>query len=155
RVPEFKLNSFHDANMALQLFRFAKRLRDLKVDIVHTHDFYTIIFGTIGAALAGVSVRVASRREEAKKPRVKRFAERLAFKASSAVITNCDLIRRGLIAEGVPAKKVVAVYNGVAICPADQLGELRATKGAGGRVVTIVANLRPVKDHATFLRAAR
>src|SRR5262245_23970181 len=48
-VPEFKLNSFHDPNMALQLFRFATMLRELNVNIVHTHDFYTNIFGTIGA----------------------------------------------------------------------------------------------------------
>ena len=155
RVPEFKLNSFHDANMALQLYRFARKLRDLKVDVLHTHDFYTNIFGAAGAALAGVPIRIASRREEPKRARIKRFAERLAYKMSTAVIANCDLIREGLIGEGVPARKVIPVYNSVAVGLFDQMGEQHTTQAAGGRVVTLVANLRPVKDHATFLRAVR
>src|SRR5215467_12691823 len=155
RIPEFKLNSFYDVQMARQLYRFVGLLRKDRIGVVHTHDFYTNIFGMIGAMLAGVPVRVASRREGQKRPRIKRLVERTAYRASNAVIANCDRIRRELIAEGVKPEKLVTVYNGV---PVDALPPPKmpfAYRKSNRGVVTIVANLRPVKDHATFLRAAQ
>ena len=38
-------------------------MRHGRFDVIHTHDFYTNIFGMAAAALARVPVRVASRRE--------------------------------------------------------------------------------------------
>jgi glycosyltransferase involved in cell wall biosynthesis len=156
QVPEFKLDSFYDLNMLRQTMKFAKLLKDRNIQIVHTHDFYTNIFGIAGAALAGVPVRVASRREASKRAAPKRMAERLAYRQSSAVIANCEQVRSELIAEGVDPRKLVTVYNGV------EIGELRSEArteppGKPGRELTvcIVANLRPVKDHATLLRAAK
>ena len=155
RVPEFKLTSFHDLRMAREVFKFVRLLRDRQVDVIHTHDFYTNIFGMLGATLAGVPVRVASRREAAKRPRVKRFLERLAYRLASAVVANCDRVRRDLIAEGVPSTKIFTLYNGVAIEPAELSSMQRESRPPGRGLVTIVANLRPVKDHVTFLRAAQ
>jgi len=155
RFPEFKLTSFYDTQMARQLYRFVGLLRKNRIGVVHTHDFYTNIFGMLGAKLAEVPVRVASRREGPKRPRIKRLVERMAYKASHAVIANCDCIRRDLIAEGVAAEKVVTVYNGVSIDALPPPNMPFAYRKSKRGVVTIVANLRPVKDHATFLRAAK
>ena len=46
-----------------QIRRLARFLRERRIDIVHTHDFYTNVFGMIAAALARVPVRIVSRRE--------------------------------------------------------------------------------------------
>jgi glycosyltransferase involved in cell wall biosynthesis len=163
-IPEFSLNSFHDVNTLLQLRRFARLLRERQIDLVHTHDFYSNIFGMLGAALAGVPARVASRRESAVRPPMKRRVERGAYRLAQAVVANCQEVRRQLIQEGVRADRVVVIPNGVdleRLTPAvglpreEALAILKLQGAAGRRLVTIVANLHPVKDHATFLRAAR
>ena len=67
-IPEFRLNSFYDLHAARQVRRFAQYLKKHEIDVVHTHDFYTNVFGMAGAALARVPVRIASRRESAVRP---------------------------------------------------------------------------------------
>ena len=169
-IPEFRLNSFYNLLAARQVRRFAQYLKQQQIHVVHTHDFYTNIFGMVAAALARVPVRIASRRESAVRPTRQRFAERHAYKLAHTVIANCEEVRQQLINEGVPPSKVRTVYNGIdpARVQAGQtqrssvLAKLKLPQSA--RFVTIVANMRahvwhsePVclKDHPTFLRAAQ
>jgi L-malate glycosyltransferase len=168
-VPEFRLNSFYDLHAARQVRRFAQYLKRHEIDVVHTHDFYTNIFGMAAAALARVPVRIASRRESAVRPASQRFVERSAYRAAHAVIANCEEVRRQLIDEGVPAQKVRTVYNGLDPARVQaQLDrkEILATLNLPqqARFVTIMANMRAhvrhpeavcLKDHPTFLRAAQ
>lgn len=169
-VPEFRLNSFYDLHAARQVLRFAQYLKKHEIDVVHTHDFYTNVFGMAGAALARVPVRIASRRESAVRPAKQRLVERSAYRAAHAVVANCDEVRRQLIQEGVPEKKARTVYNGLdparlQAAHTDRkviLASLNLPESA--RFVTIVANMRAhvwnpeptcYKDHPTFLRAAQ
>jgi glycosyltransferase involved in cell wall biosynthesis len=164
-IPSFPLNSFYDRHAAAQLRRFVRLLRERQIDIVHAHDFYTNIFGMAGAALARVPVRIASRRESAVRSPRQRFVERAAYRLAHAVVANCEEVRRQLVAEGVGAGKTVTIHNGLNLgrvaLPADfDRREALAALGLPGdercRFVTIVANLRiELKDHPTFLRAAR
>lgn len=163
-IPVFPLTGFFNANFAVQLKRFAAHLRRMEVSVVQSSDFYTNIFGMTGAALAGVPVRIAARREGAERPAFQRRVERGSYRLAQAVIANCETVRKELIAEGVPERKVITSYNGLhperyAPCPesgrAQLLSELGLPEAIGRRLVTIVANLRPVKDHSTFLLAAR
>ena len=164
-IPEFALNSFYDGNMMRQLRRFAIHLRRLGITIVHTHDYYTNIFGMMGAWMARVPVRIASRRESSKRAALNRFIERGCYRLADAVVANCDEVRRQLIAEGVRAGKIVTVHNGLNLnrvesCEAGRRAALRRLCDADVRdgetlkFVTIVANIREVKNHTTFLHAA-
>ncbi|MBA3242123.1 MAG: glycosyltransferase, partial [Acidobacteria bacterium] len=120
-------------------------------------------FGVAGAALARTPVRIASRRETEGvcTPAQKRAERHLTFRLAHAVLTNAEAIRRGLIAEGVPASKVVTVYNGLdsaRVAPRMARAEALDYFGLprGRRFVSVVANLNHrVKDQPTFLRAAR
>ena len=169
-IPEFRLNSFYDLHAARQVRRFAQFLKKHEIDVVHTHDFYTNIFGMAGAALARVPVRIASRRESAVRPASQRFVERGAYRAAHAIVANCEEVRQQLIREGVPAQKVRTIYNGLdpaRVQPAqverkEILAMLNLPEQA--RFVTIMANMRAhvrhpepacLKDHPTFLRAAQ
>lgn len=163
-IPVYELTSFYDRNAAVQLRRFVRHLRAERIDLVQTHDFYSNVFGVTAATLARVPVRVASRRETAgTRTAAQKRVERAAYRAAHAVVANAGAVREHLISEGVPARKVEVVYNGIdparVAAPAGKTrDELLASFGlpAGRRLVTIVANLRlPVKDHPTFLRAAR
>jgi glycosyltransferase involved in cell wall biosynthesis len=111
-----------------------------------------------------VRARIVSRREtEGIRSPAKRWLERRAFNAASAVIANAEAIRTQLIAEGLPPAKVVTIHNGLNVAhvtprPDVQRNELLQSFNLPNsrRFVTIVANMRHVmKDQATFLRAAQ
>jgi glycosyltransferase involved in cell wall biosynthesis len=165
-VPAFPLTSFYDWNMGVQLRRCVARLRTSKIDVVHTHDFYTNVFGMAAAALAGVPVRIASRRELGGiRTAAQRWVERRAYGLAHAVAANSKAVAVQLEEEGVRGDKVRVVYNGldlrrVTSVPEGKRSEiakqLRLPTDGNVRFVTIVANFRhAVKDHPTFLRAAR
>jgi glycosyltransferase involved in cell wall biosynthesis len=165
-VPTFPLTSFYDWNMAVQLRRCAARLQTSKIDIVHTHDFYSNVFGMAAAALAGVPVRIASRRElGGMRTPAQKWVERRAYGLAQVVVANSKAVAVQLGEEGVRAEKVRIIYNGidlhrVASVPegnrVELVKQLRLPTDGNIQFVTIVANLRhAVKDHPTFLRAAR
>ncbi|MDT7603941.1 MAG: L-malate glycosyltransferase [Acidobacteriota bacterium] len=165
-IPEFRLTSFYDANFARQLRRFARFVREREIDVIHTHDFYTNVFGMAGATLARVPVRVASKRETTgMRTRAQKIVQRGAFALAHAVVVNAEAVRRDLEREGVPPRKIVTVYNGLDVRRCEPPANFSRANAAALfglprderlRFVTIVANLRhDVKDHPTFLRAAR
>jgi glycosyltransferase involved in cell wall biosynthesis len=171
-VPEYTLTSFYDRNAVVQLRKFVRHLKKNRIQVVHAHDFYTNIFGMAGASLAGVPVRIASRRESAVRVASQRLVERGAYRLARKVVANCDEVRRQLIAEGVSDEKVITLYNGLDLTrfPAAELDRKQTLSDLGlpvdgpRRFITIVANMRAhffepkpicLKDHPTFLRAAK
>ncbi len=164
-IPSFPLTSFYDRNMVVQLRRFARFLREREISLVHAHDFYTNIFGMVGAAHARVPVRLASRREtDGIRSRAQRVVERRAYALAHRVVANAEAVREQLLREGLKPEKVVTVYNGLDASrfvpePEWRREEILDSLGLpreGRRFVTVVANmLHPMKDQETFLRAAR
>jgi len=162
-IPEFPLSGFGHPKFAAQLLRFARHLRRERVSVVHAHGFYTNTFGVLGATLAGVPARIASRRETEwlRTPAQRALEQKVTFRLAQAVVVNADAIGRQLVAAGVPGSKVLTVHNGLdmaRLAPRRTRAEALAHFGLpeGRRFVTIVANLHhDVKDHPTFLRAAR
>lgn len=168
-ITEYPLTSFYDLNAAKQFSRLVRFMRAKRLQIVHTNDFYTNIFGTFAARFARVPVRIASRRMSTVGEFFSKRKQRLehaAYRRAHVVLANAEAIRQEVIAEGVPEAKTVTVYNGL------DLARLTATQNstraellaaatlpaglAERKVVTVVANMRHrLKDQATFLRAAR
>jgi glycosyltransferase involved in cell wall biosynthesis len=164
-IPEYRLTSFYDRNMVTQLRRFAAFLRDEGIDALHTHDFYTNVFGMTAGAIARVPVRVASRRETTGwRTEKQKFVERLAYRLAHKIVANAEAVRDQLVKEGVSTEKIVTLYNGLDLDRVKPVSGLKRAEALssfglpcddGLQFVTIVANLRhPVKDHPTFLRAA-
>ncbi|HWS87149.1 MAG TPA: glycosyltransferase [Pyrinomonadaceae bacterium] len=165
-IPAYPLASFYDRRFVAQLRRFAAFLRAERVDLVQTHDFYSNVFGMLGASLARVPARVASKRETGgMRTAMQRRVELLAFRLAHAVVANAEAVKRQLTEDGVPGRKVAVVYNGLDparvrppadFARAEALAAFGLPTDGGRRFVTLVANLRhAVKDHPTFLRAAR
>ena len=162
-ISEYALTSFYDLNFIKQLRRFAHFLKQKKIDVVHTHCFYTNVFGMTGSFWARVPARITSKGEtDGFRTSMQKRAERAAFRLAHRVIANCQVVRNQLIREGVNPGRIVQHYNGldldrVRIVPSLTRETARAKFGLpeGRRFITIVANLHnPVKDHPTFLRAA-
>ena len=160
-VIDFPLTSFYDSNMVQQTRRFVSYLKQHQIKIVHSHDFYSNIFGMTGAALAGVRGRIASKRETSgTRSLAQRTAERGAFKLAHAVVANAGAVREHLIEHGVRDKKIVIIYNGLDLTRfnlnGDALQRLNLETLRGRPVVTMVANFEyRVKDHPMLLRAAQ
>jgi glycosyltransferase involved in cell wall biosynthesis len=162
-IYEYALTSFYDLNFARQIRRVVHFIKEKKIDVVHTHCFYTNIFGMTGAFLARVPARVTSKGEtDGFRTPMQKRAERMAFRLADRVIANCHVVENQLIKEGVDSAKIIQHYNGLdmerlKVRPGLRREEAQAAFGlpANRRYVSIVANLHnPVKDHPMFLRAA-
>jgi len=165
-IPEYKLTGFYNLRALRQLRRFTAHLKRQQVDILHTHDFYTNVFGMWAGAVAGVPVRIAARRESSRmRSSTGRTLERASYRAATRILANCEEVRHQLTEEGVSPRKIEVIYNGV---DASRVGHSRSANRSETAAsfglptdperlfISIVANLRlPVKDHVTFLRAAR
>jgi len=163
-VREYRLTSFKDPSFPRQARRLARYLREERISVVHAHDFYTNVFGMTAAALARTPARVASKRDiRGFRTPAEDFVERCSFRLAHRVVVNSEAVGRFLVDSGVRPAKIVTLYNGLdmrrveppeGFSPAEALGGLGLPEGR--RFVTIVANTHnPVKDHPTFLRAAR
>lgn len=164
-IPEFELTSFYDANFLLQTKRCAQFLKANEISVIHTHDFYTNIFGMFSAFVARIPVRIASKRETLSKSNNQFLIERQAYRLADKIVVNAEAVKQFLVKAGVAPEKVVTVYNGLDLqrmLPPQNLKrekllhELRLTIDVETQLITIVANLRSdVKNHRMFLRAAQ
>lgn len=163
-IIDLPLTSFYDANMVRQTRQFVSYLKQHKIAIVHSHDFYSNIFGMTGASLARVRGRIASKRETTgTRSRTQSTVERNAFRLAHAVVANATAVKEQLIEEGVRGDKIEVIYNGLDLTRFPQNGTaddvLRRVnlEGIRGRpVITMVANFEyRVKDHPMLLRTVK
>ena len=163
-IPSFPLTSFYDRNAVTQLRRFTRWLKSARIDILHTHDFYTNVFGMSGGVLARLPVRIASMRETSgMRSTAQAHVQHFLYSLSHHIVANSNAVREKLIADGTSAEKVTVVYNGLDLRRLDTnvsrpevLAMLGVPNDLPRRFVSIVANMRhEVKDYPMFLRAAR
>lgn len=167
-IPAFPLTAFYNLNALAQMRRLERYLRATGVQVLHTHDFYTNVFGMFVGSLAHVPVRLASMRETGgMRTSGQRRLQRLAYSLAHHVVANSESVREELIRQGVSAGKTTVIHNGidlkrVTVPESSGLMDsfahvgLPASMNGRYRYVTVVANMRhEVKDYPTFLRAAR
>jgi len=164
-IPEFSLKSFYDLNFVRQVRRCAKYLRDNRIDIIQTHDFYTNVFGMAAASLAGVSGKITSKRETGgMRSKLQDTIENIAFGRSDAIVVNSEAVRQYLEHRSVKAEKIRVIYNGVDLAQfenikdghADILRRFDLPAADEIRLITMVANLRhSVKNVPMLLEVAK
>jgi glycosyltransferase involved in cell wall biosynthesis len=129
--------------------RLARLLRRRRIDVVHTHDDRPHLYGTVASRLAGVGRVIHTR--HGRSPHLSRRQKALVRLAAGwidrFVCVSADAAALA-VAQGVPARKVCTIRNGIDLRRFPFLGPRR-----DGPAV-IVARLSPEKDHATLLRAA-
>jgi glycosyltransferase involved in cell wall biosynthesis len=152
-IVEFPIRGFARPGTLPALLRFAGWCRRERIEVVQTCDLYANVFGLPGAALAGVPVRIASRRElNPDKTSGQIRLQRLAYRCATKVVANSVAARGILIEEGVAAESIAVIPNGA------ESGWLPALAGRlletpRTKVIT-VANLRAEKSHETLIAAA-
>jgi glycosyltransferase involved in cell wall biosynthesis len=160
-VTSFPIDSLRAPSTARQGARLTSFLRAQQVDVLHAHDIYSNVFAVPCARMAGVRAIASRRWWEGFQGTAWRMLTRAAYRAAHVVLANSAAIGKRLEEEGVARRRIAVVPNFLEEAafrsPApDAIRSLRSDLGldAGGPVVGIVANLLPVKDHATLLQAA-
>jgi glycosyltransferase involved in cell wall biosynthesis len=149
-VVEFPIHGFAKPATVRQLVAFARWCRRERIAVVQTCDLYANIFGLPGAALAGVPVRIGSRREinPDKSPGQIR-AQRHAYRFATSVVANSPAARQALEAEGLAPGSIAVIPNGL-----DPAAFAAREPRPLIRTIITVANLRPEKSHETLFAAA-
>jgi len=163
-IPEFRLTSFYDYNMLVQLRAFTSFLRRRQIDLVHPQSFYTNVFAIAGAALARVPARIAFRGDTGGWRNEKQeFVERWSYRLAHLIHANSEAVREFLIQQGVPERKIATVHNGldmsrVTVDSSTTRADARRRFGLPDDrlLVTIVANMHhEIKNHPMFIRMAQ
>jgi L-malate glycosyltransferase len=154
-IVEFPIQGFARPATLAALLRFASWCRRQQIEVVQTCDLYANVFALPAAALAGVPVRVGSRRElnPDKTPGQIRL-QRQAYRCATSVVANSAAARGILIEEGLAPESIAVIRNGVEIETTTSMGESAAAAAFRPRRIITVANLRPEKSHETLIAAA-
>jgi glycosyltransferase involved in cell wall biosynthesis len=150
-VTAFPITGFRRAATLSQAHAFSRWCRRSELKIVYTADHYANIFAMPAAAMAGVPVRIAARREiNAGKSAAQIALQRAAYACAHRIVANCAAAAERLVKECVPRWRIDIIHNGLDVdrySPRDTPRPIR-------RIVT-VANLRIEKGHDVLLEAAQ
>jgi L-malate glycosyltransferase len=146
-----------DLTAAWRLARILKRLRP---DIVHAHDPHGLAMAALAVPLAGPSVRtpiVASRRVDF---HLKGHSfSRWKYRQVDCFIAASEAIRQILLADGVPAERVVTVHEGIDLEHVEAAPAVNVHEALwlphDAPVVGNVAALVPHKGQGHLIDAAR
>ena len=149
-VTEFPIGGLARASTLAQMVRFAAWCRGHRIAVVQTCDLYANVFALPAAWLAGVPVRVGSRRElNPDKTDGQIRLQRAAYRLATHVVANSPAAVDILRSERVVGPRIAMIPNGVDLAA---FGTARAPRPV--RRVGVVANLRSEKSHETLLAAA-
>jgi glycosyltransferase involved in cell wall biosynthesis len=131
------------------VLRLAGLFRREAVDVVHTHSEGPLLYGTAAARLARVGRVIHTRHHgpDLGNPRHIMTLMALAARWVDRVACVADDGARHALAEGVPAAKLVTVWNGIDLARFAYRGPVPR-----GPAVA-VARLNPEKDHVSLLHA--
>jgi glycosyltransferase involved in cell wall biosynthesis len=147
------------------IYRLASLIRRERPHIVHSWLYLANVYGRLASKLGGAPVVIASVRgaKGSLNPRRQRAISivdwALGF-LTDCVIANSESVKAYVEREGIPARKIAVIHNGVQIPElptSDDIAQIRAGLGVqpNCRLVGMVARLDPeFKDHLTFLKAA-
>jgi glycosyltransferase involved in cell wall biosynthesis len=149
-VTAFPIRGFARPGTAIRAAGFARWCRANRIAVLQTCDLYANTFALPAAALAGVPVRVGSRRELVPDKTPTQVAlQRHAYRFAHAIVANSCAAAAQLEREGVEEARIRVISNGV---DAERF-QLRTSARPVTTILT-VANLRREKAHECLLEAA-
>ena len=128
--------------------------------VLHCHQYTPFVYGAVAAALTGAGLVFTEhgRLSDARPSLKRRLVNPLLGRVRGAMFAVSDHLREHMLAEGLPARRVSVIRNGVdpGIEPTPELRcAARATLDLPGAafVIGTAARLDPVKDLGTLLAA--
>jgi glycosyltransferase involved in cell wall biosynthesis len=142
--------------------RLRDHLRRHGIEVFHAHDMYSNLFGCFWARLSGAKVIASRRWQGVPAPsRGWKIASRVPYRIAHVALANSPRVGDILHElDRVPRRRIAVVSNFLDERTFDPPSEdvrnavVRELGLAGARAtIGVVANLRPVKDHAMLLQA--
>ncbi len=156
-VLRLGIRRLRSASTLAAAWRFVRFLRLHRIDVMQPHFPDSTYFGTPLARLAGVPRVVRTVRDLGYWMRpIDRWIGRLYNPLVDATLVNSEEVRGAVLRTYRPrSETVVVIENGIdlgrfASLPLPEAGR----NGGAPRRIGLVANLRPVKDPESFVRAA-
>jgi len=160
-IAVFPTPSVNSWSGLVQARRFREYLRQHRIQIAHAYMNKTATFAVL-TSLTSDRIVITSRLNTGYwyTPRLRTMFRLLNLRADAIMANSLEAKRIAVETEGLSPDRVRVVYQGVDMTKFSRgLGDASVCDRLGiprsARVVGIVANLRPVKDHALFLRAAQ
>lgn len=161
QVAVFPASSVNSLQGIKQVLRFRRYLKQHGIKIVHAYMNKTGLFAIL-SSLGTDRVVVTSRLNTGYwyTPALRRMFRLMNLRSDGIMANSQEAKRIAVETERLEPRRVEVVYQGVDMGRFRRgLGDITAAERLGippqARVVGIVANLRPVKDQALFLRAAK
>jgi len=149
-VAAFPIHGFARPATLARAAAFARWCRARRIRAVLACDLYANAFALPSAALAGVPVRIGSRRElNPDKTPAQIALQRQAYRCAHAVVANSRAAAQQLQNEGLATDRIHVVANGI-----DAARFAPRTAARPVTTVLTVANLRKEKAHEVLLGAA-
>jgi len=138
-------------------------MREHRPDIVHVNGFKENLLGGIAARITGVRAIVRTHHgkgmigSSVKHNIMERINGR--YLSDAAVAVSNDL-KRYLVGFGLGEEKIAVIHNGIDRRPSLDSNKIESLRrdlkiGRGEKIVGTVGRLVPVKDHKTFIEAAK
>jgi L-malate glycosyltransferase len=159
-LDEYPTHSLHSIQTVRQQRLLAQHIRSRNIEIVHAYGFYANVFAIPAAKLARRPVTLAAVRDTGVYlTPIMRYAQKTACRLADCVVANSNAVRDWLVNDGVNAKRIRVIRNGIAIPPKREDTEhFRIRKELGipldTPIVATVCRLTPSKGLEDLLRAA-
>lgn len=136
------------------LFRVAQRLRQLRPQILHTHNMNPHFFGALAACAVGVPVVIHTKHGRNYPDRRVAVLKNwfLSFFTNRVVTVSSDAATVVRQIEHVPTQRTTVIRNGIDI---DRFPPVVRNGKCGGKEAIHVGRLNISKDQTTLLHAAR
>lgn len=147
-------SSFKSPGIVAAILKLAGFLREHRIRLVHSFDFYSNVLGVPAARLARVPAVIASQRDLGNlRPSLQRRLHGMVLRLADRVVVNAEIVAEGIERAGiVGSSRIVVIPNGVDTA---RFCDARGEGSPPGRVtVGTMAMLRPEKGLLDFVRAA-
>ena len=155
-IVHFPIYSFTSVQAISGAWKLAKFIRNRGIKLVHAFDYPLTVFAVPTTVLFTSAVAVSSQRAHRDLiPRGYRRLVRMTDRLASAVVVNCEFVRRHLEQdEGVPSSRIRLCCNGIDV---EEFCERQTPKpealGPQSLVIGVVCALRPEKGLPDLLNA--
>jgi glycosyltransferase involved in cell wall biosynthesis len=159
-VINLNLQKIYTFDALLKGIKLIRIIKKNKVKIMVTYFDSSDFFGSIIGKIAGVRLLISSRRDvgfNLKKRHI--WAYRIINRLFDKIIAVSENVKEKIInRENADPNKVITIYNGVDISDSNGFDSEKIKKSLGldsnNFIITMLANLTPVKGHKYLLAAA-
>jgi glycosyltransferase involved in cell wall biosynthesis len=150
-VIRWPVTSFGSMSAVRGARDIARYIRSQGIRIVHTWDYPLNLIAIPPARMLTRAVAISSQRSHrALIPPFYRRLMKVSDLMSHAIVVNCEDVRRHLIEERVPPRKIRVCYNGIDF---DRFRRLPRQENERCLTIGVICALRPEKDLGTLIDA--